>query len=66
MNERPPFYHGRSDLETLLASDQSRDWIKISEMFLGKVPGNFVFIPKHNASAYLKVDASKRMPTVMQ
>ncbi|VBB31481.1 unnamed protein product [Acanthocheilonema viteae] len=52
MNERPPFYHGRSDLETLLASDRSRDWIKISEMFLGKVPENFLFIPKHNSSAY--------------
>uniref|UniRef100_A0A0J9Y6I5 tRNA-dihydrouridine(47) synthase [NAD(P)(+)] n=2 Tax=Brugia malayi TaxID=6279 RepID=A0A0J9Y6I5_BRUMA len=66
MNERPPFYHGRSDLETLLASDQSRDWIKISEMFLGKVPENFLFIPKHNANAYLKIDVSKRIPTTKQ
>ncbi|EJW80891.1 dihydrouridine synthase domain-containing protein [Wuchereria bancrofti] len=66
MNERPPFYHGRSDLETLLASDQSRDWIKISEMFLGKVPENFLFIPKHNANAYLKIDVSEKIPTAKQ
>ncbi|VDK85425.1 unnamed protein product [Litomosoides sigmodontis] len=58
MNERPPFYHGRSDLETLLASDRSEDWIKISEMFLGKVPENFLFIPKHNANAYSMSDTS--------
>ncbi|KAM9981147.1 hypothetical protein ACTFIY_003462 [Dictyostelium cf. discoideum] len=35
MNERPPAYFGRSDLETLLASTQVKDWIKITEMFLG-------------------------------
>lgn len=29
MNERPPRYRGRNDLETLLASDNYKDWIKI-------------------------------------
>lgn len=54
MNERPPFFRGRDDLETLFASDKSRDWVKISEMFLGRVPAGFLFIPKHNANAYSK------------
>lgn len=29
LNDRPPKYRGRSDLETLLASDNYKDWIKI-------------------------------------
>lgn len=29
MNDRPPAYRGRNDLETLLASDNYKDWIKI-------------------------------------
>ncbi|VDK17279.1 unnamed protein product [Anisakis simplex] len=52
INERPPAFRGRNDLETLLASDLSQDWIKISEMFLGKVKDGFLFMPKHNANAY--------------
>jgi tRNA-dihydrouridine synthase 3 len=43
---------GRSDLETLLMSDQSSDWIKISEMLLGPVPDGFRFEPKHKANSY--------------
>jgi tRNA-dihydrouridine synthase 3 len=43
---------GRDDLETLLASHKSSDWIKISEMLLGKVPEGFTFLPKHKANAY--------------
>lgn len=30
LNERPPAYHGRNDLETLMASDDYKDWIKLS------------------------------------
>lgn len=52
MNERPPAYRGRSELETLLASNDSNDWVKISEMFLGKSPDDFVFNPKHKSNAY--------------
>lgn len=52
INDRPPAYKGRDELETLLSSQSCSDWIKISEMFLGKVPDNFNFIPKHKANAY--------------
>lgn len=52
INERPPPYFGRDDMETLMASPSCADWIKISEMLLGPVPGNFSFLPKHKANAY--------------
>lgn len=52
INERPPLYQGRDDLETLMASPSAADWIKITEMFLGPVPDNFRFVPKHKANAY--------------
>ncbi|KAF2355471.1 tRNA-dihydrouridine synthase, partial [Trinorchestia longiramus] len=52
MNLKPPFYVGRDDLETLLSSRDSRDWIKISEMLLGPVPENFAFLPKHKANSW--------------
>ncbi|CAB4041842.1 tRNA-dihydrouridine(47) synthase [NAD(P)(+)]-like, partial [Paramuricea clavata] len=52
INERPPPYVGRNDLETLMASNKCEDWIKISEMFLGPVPSDFVFLPKHKANSY--------------
>ncbi|KAJ2748195.1 tRNA-dihydrouridine synthase 3 [Coemansia sp. BCRC 34490] len=52
MNQRPPAYYGRSDLETLLASDKVNDWIKISEMILGPAPDDFVFVPKHKSNSY--------------
>ncbi|MBA0872735.1 hypothetical protein Goshw_019567 [Gossypium schwendimanii] len=41
LNWRPPSYYGRDDLETLMASDSTADWIRISEMLLGKVPDAF-------------------------
>ncbi|XP_073910518.1 tRNA-dihydrouridine(47) synthase [NAD(P)(+)]-like isoform X3 [Castor canadensis] len=52
INERPPYYLGRDYLETLMASQQAADWIRISEMLLGPVPPNFIFLPKHKANAY--------------
>ncbi|XP_007524889.1 tRNA-dihydrouridine(47) synthase [NAD(P)(+)]-like [Erinaceus europaeus] len=52
INERPPYYLGRDHLETLMASPRADDWVRISEMLLGPVPPNFVFLPKHKANAY--------------
>lgn len=54
INQRPETtpYYCRDELETLMASNKSSDWIKISEMLLGKVPDGFQFIPKHKANAY--------------
>ncbi|KAK0422892.1 hypothetical protein QR680_007849 [Steinernema hermaphroditum] len=52
INDKPPLFRGRSELETLLSSPASSDWVKISEMFLGKAPEQVVFVPKHRANAY--------------
>ncbi|XP_074558849.1 tRNA-dihydrouridine(47) synthase [NAD(P)(+)]-like [Curcuma longa] len=52
INWRPPSYCGRDDLETLMASDSAADWIRITEMLLGKVPEGFSFAPKHKSNAY--------------
>ncbi|KAK3943679.1 hypothetical protein QBC46DRAFT_376784 [Diplogelasinospora grovesii] len=52
INERPPAYRGRNDLETLLASKNYKDWIKISDMFLGPAPAEFKFQPKHKSNSY--------------
>ncbi|XP_066491400.1 tRNA-dihydrouridine(47) synthase [NAD(P)(+)]-like [Tiliqua scincoides] len=52
INERPPYYVGRDYLETLMASQNVDDWIKISEMLLGPVPSSFTFLPKHKANSY--------------
>ncbi|KAG5438563.1 hypothetical protein PCANB_002667 [Pneumocystis canis] len=53
IQDRPPAWQGRNELETLLASGDSRDWVEISKMFLGKVKeGTFKFIPKHKSNSY--------------
>ncbi|XP_014607904.1 PREDICTED: tRNA-dihydrouridine(47) synthase [NAD(P)(+)]-like [Polistes canadensis] len=52
INERPPFYKGRDEMETLMASSNCTDWVKISEMLLGKVPDGFHFLPKHKANSW--------------
>uniref|UniRef100_A0A3Q3X012 tRNA-dihydrouridine(47) synthase [NAD(P)(+)] n=1 Tax=Mola mola TaxID=94237 RepID=A0A3Q3X012_MOLML len=52
INERPPYYTGRDYLESLMASQNVGDWVRISEMLLGPVPKNFNFLPKHKANAY--------------
>ncbi|XP_006824619.1 tRNA-dihydrouridine(47) synthase [NAD(P)(+)]-like [Saccoglossus kowalevskii] len=52
INQRPPCYFGRDDLETLMASPNCGDWVKISEMLLGPVPSGFEFLPKHRANSY--------------
>ncbi|KAK6348836.1 tRNA-dihydrouridine synthase 3 [Orbilia blumenaviensis] len=57
IQDRPPRFKGRDELETLLASDDYRDWIKISNMFLGKASEDFKFVPKHKSNSYDAVDA---------
>ena len=52
INERPPTFKGRNELESLMISNSCSDWIKISEMLLGTVPDDFHFLPKHKANAY--------------
>jgi len=52
VNERPPIYNGRDNLETLMASDASDDWIRISEMILGPCGDHFKFTPKHKSNSY--------------
>ncbi|KAG6889934.1 tRNA-dihydrouridine synthase 3 [Termitomyces sp. Mi166 len=51
INDRAPAFRGRDELETLLASGNSSDWIKISEMFLGPAPESWTFTPKHKSNA---------------
>ncbi|KAL6713778.1 tRNA-dihydrouridine synthase 3 [Lecanora helva] len=52
LQDRPPAWRGRNDLETLLGSDNYKDWIKISEMFLGPAHKDFNFAPKHKSNSY--------------
>lgn len=52
IQDRPPKFRGRDDLETLMASDNYRDWIRISEMFLGPAHKDFRFEPKHKSNSY--------------
>lgn len=52
LNERPPQWRGRDDLETQLGSTDVRDWIKLSELFFGKTDDNFAFLPKHKSNSY--------------
>ncbi|KAI0107715.1 hypothetical protein GGR51DRAFT_514786 [Nemania sp. FL0031] len=56
LQDRPPKYRCRDDLETLMASTNYKDWIKITEMFLGPAHPNFVFQPKHKSNSY-EIDA---------
>jgi tRNA-dihydrouridine synthase 3 len=52
LQDRPPRYRSRNELEALLASDNYKDWIKISEMFLGPAHADFKFQPKHKSNSY--------------
>ncbi|RNF07420.1 tRNA-dihydrouridine synthase 3 [Trypanosoma conorhini] len=52
INERPPYYEGRDELETLMASDSVADWIRISELLLGPAGEKFRFTPKHRSNSY--------------
>ncbi|PSN71631.1 tRNA-dihydrouridine synthase-like protein 3 [Corynespora cassiicola Philippines] len=52
IQDRPPMFKGRNELETLMCSDNYKDWIKISEMFLGPAHEGFKFVPKHKSNSY--------------
>ncbi len=53
LNDRPPRFIGRNDLETLMASGDVTDWIKLTELAgLGPAPQDFSFTPKHKSNAY--------------
>ena len=54
LQDRPPTFFGRDALETLMASPNSEDWVKITDLLLGKAPDSFAFVPKHKANAYDK------------
>ncbi|KAF9921816.1 tRNA-dihydrouridine(47) synthase [NAD(P)(+)]-like protein [Linnemannia zychae] len=51
INDRPPAFVGRNDMETLMASPNVNDWIKLSNMILGPAPEAFRFDPKHKANS---------------
>ncbi|XP_067620478.1 tRNA-dihydrouridine(47) synthase [NAD(P)(+)]-like isoform X2 [Eurosta solidaginis] len=52
INQRPKKFRGRDEMETLMSSPNSEDWVRLSEMLLGPVPDEFKFVPKHKANAY--------------
>ncbi|RPA74660.1 FMN-linked oxidoreductase [Ascobolus immersus RN42] len=52
LNDRPPAWKGRDEMETLMGSDKASDWVKISEMVLGKCKEGYGFVPKHRSNAY--------------
>jgi tRNA-dihydrouridine synthase 3 len=52
LNWRTPAFYGRNELETLLGSPYSKDWISLSEMLLGKAPEDLNFVPKHKSYAW--------------
>jgi len=60
MNDKHPHFCGRNDLETLMASTNAQDWVKISELLLGPVPDGFKFLPKHKSNAYSAPSSGKQ------
>lgn len=52
INQRPPNFFGRDDMETLMASSKIDDWMKLAELVLGPAPASFKFEVKHQANAY--------------
>lgn len=59
INQRPPNYFGRDDMETWLASGNCNDWLRLSTMFLGPIPENYKFEPKHKSNSYSAPEAAE-------
>ncbi|EPY51923.1 tRNA dihydrouridine synthase Dus3 [Schizosaccharomyces cryophilus OY26] len=51
LNQRPPLYNARDEMEGMLASTNVNDWVKLSERFLGPTPSKFNFTPKHKSNS---------------
>jgi tRNA-dihydrouridine synthase 3 len=51
INERVPLFQGRDELETLMGSSRVDDWVKLTELVLGKAPEDFKFVIKHKSYA---------------
>jgi len=52
VNWRAPTYVGRDTLETKMGSTNTKDWVEITEMLLGRVPSDYAFVPKHKSSSW--------------
>ncbi|PKI82890.1 Dus3p [Malassezia vespertilionis] len=52
MNDRPKPFQGRDPLESLLSSPSAQDWVRVSELFLGKAPQHWHFMPKHKSNSF--------------
>lgn len=67
MNERPPLYQGRDEVETMMSSPSVGDWIALSELLLGPVEPSFRFTPKHKSNSYVNATVEGGLsPTVSQ
>ena len=66
MNERPPLFRGRDDLETLMASGDVKDWVALSQL-AGLPPPreDFKFQPKHKANAFKDTGNSALSETLL-
>jgi tRNA-dihydrouridine synthase 3 len=60
IGQKPVVFYGRDDLETLMGSDNAVDWVRISELLLGKAPDDFSFLPKHKSNSYV-IDSQSRV-----
>ena len=59
-HERRSALDAGNDLETLMASSNANDWLKITELVLGPTPDSFKFEPKHKANSFAAETTSKK------
>lgn len=51
INLRQMTFVGRNELETKMLSPNTKEWIWLTELVLGKTPDGFSFVPKHKSSS---------------